>query len=129
MDKQLEQKIRERAYELWMQHGSLPGRAEEYWYQAEQEIMGGAEAQTAGEVGGDVARDVSVSSAPEDEEQTSVDVSPSPLGMTSETSDEILSAPAATKTRKRRSAAPALSTEGGDTAGATPKRRRSSRTP
>jgi hypothetical protein len=38
MDRQLEQKIRERAYELWVKDGRISGRADDYWYQAEQEI-------------------------------------------------------------------------------------------
>jgi hypothetical protein len=38
----LEQKIRERAYELWQQAGSPEGRHEEFWHQARQELTGGA---------------------------------------------------------------------------------------
>jgi hypothetical protein len=98
MDKQLEEKIRERAYELWIRHGSLPGRADEYWYEAEREIIGGADE-------GEGASPPPI-------------MDPAPLGMTSMTADETLSAPSAPKTRKRRSpttvAAPA------DTATATP---------
>ncbi len=106
MDKQLEVKIRERAYELWMRHGSLPGRADEYWYQAEQEILG--ETDTAGGT------------------EPAPIMDPAPLGMTSMTADEVLSSPAATKTRKRRSAVPAA---GADEAPVeAPKRKRSTRT-
>jgi Protein of unknown function (DUF2934) len=115
MDKQLEERIRERAYELWMQHGSLPGRAEEYWYQAEREISGGTDEGA--------------------ETQTPPIMDPAPLGMTSMTADETLSSPAAPKTRKRRSpaATPAAAspTEGTEPIPEAPveapKRRRSTR--
>lgn len=33
-----EQKIRQRAYELWEQEGCPPGRADEYWHRAERAI-------------------------------------------------------------------------------------------
>jgi hypothetical protein len=114
MDKQLEEKIRERAYELWMRHGSLPGRADEYWYQAEQEILG-----DAGTVGG----------AQEDSGPLPI-TDPAPLGMTSMTADEILSSPAAPapKTRKKRTPA-APSTEAADAPvpAEAPKRKRTTR--
>jgi hypothetical protein len=120
MDKQLEHRIRERAYELWMQHGGLPGRAEEYWYQAEREILGETSPQQT------------ESTAKPDE--VSVEVNSAPLGMISETSDEVMPAPAAPKTRKRRSSSAPASTpapEEGSEASATvpPKRRKSTRTP
>jgi hypothetical protein len=47
MDRKLEQKIRERAYELWVRDGHMPGRADDYWYQAEQEIRSEAGAASA----------------------------------------------------------------------------------
>jgi len=114
MDKQLEEKIRERAYELWMRHGSIHGRADEYWYQAEQEIRGEGD----------------------DTESTKAPIiDPAPLGMTSMTADEELSGPAAPKTRRKRSsaaapasAAPVAPVADGDGAPvAAPKRRRSTR--
>jgi hypothetical protein len=111
MDKQIEQRIRERAYEIWMQHGSLPGRAEEYWYQAEQEILG----QDAPSIG--------PLSMVGSEEDTSVEVSASPLGMVSETTDEVLTAPAP-KTRKRRSSVPVVAAEPGEVVATVPKRKR-----
>jgi len=40
MDNDVEHKIRERAYELWVQAGQVPGRADEYWLQAEREVLG-----------------------------------------------------------------------------------------
>jgi hypothetical protein len=39
MDKELEERIRERAYELWMRHGSLPGQADEYWSMTVDETL------------------------------------------------------------------------------------------
>jgi hypothetical protein len=98
MDKQLEERIRERAYELWIRHGSLPGRADDYWYQAEREIIG------------EVDEGEGTSPPPI--------MDPAPLGMTSMTGDEALSAPLAPKTRKRRS--PATAAAPTDTATAAP---------
>ena len=37
---EMEQRIRERAYELYMARGKQPGRAEEDWRLAEEEIRG-----------------------------------------------------------------------------------------
>ena len=34
----LQQRIRERAYELWERSGRPDGRADEYWWQAEREL-------------------------------------------------------------------------------------------
>ena len=125
MDKQLEQRIRERAYELWMQHGSLPGQADEYWYQAERDILG----QQGNEVGYG-SHPVAGSDEP-----APVETNPAPLGMTSETLDEVLSSPAAPKTRKRKgTAAAAAETAAGVSEGAgetivAPKRRRTKSTP
>ena len=104
MDKELENKIRERAYELWMRHGALPDRADEYWYQAEREIVGeGSEGSRA---------------------QPPSLIDPAPLGMTSMTADE--APPPAPKARKKRSPAPATVEESSD-APAAPKRRRTTR--
>jgi hypothetical protein len=33
-----EQKLRERAYQLWMQDGCKEGRSDQYWFQAEREF-------------------------------------------------------------------------------------------
>jgi hypothetical protein len=109
MDKQLEEKIRERAYELWMRHGSQPGQADEYWYQAEREILGESSEATGTEP------------APLTD--------PAPLGMTSMTADEVLTSPAAPKTRKKRTpaAAPAPAEETSEAPLVTPKRRRTTR--
>jgi hypothetical protein len=122
MDKELEHRIRERAYELWMQHGSQPGRADDYWYQAEREILGE----------GDEAGSTSFPIVGSDEEAP-VETNPAPLGMTSETLDEVLSSPAAPKTRRRKSTAAeaaATGAEVNEAAGETvaaPKRRRSTK--
>jgi hypothetical protein len=105
MDKELEERIRERAYELWMRHGSLPGQADEYWYQAEREIVGNRD------------QDADTQAAPL--------IDPAPLGMTSMTADETLSSPVAPKTRKKRS--PVATPEGGETPVEAPKRKRSTR--
>ncbi|WP_183448175.1 DUF2934 domain-containing protein [Microvirga lupini] len=104
MNKELENKIRERAYELWMRHGALPDRADEYWYQAEREILG-------------------ESSEGSGSQPPSL-IDPAPLGMTSMTADE--APPVAPKTRKKRSPAPAPVEESSD-APAAPKRRRTTR--
>lgn len=134
MDKQLEERIRERAYELWMQHGCLPGRADDYWYQAEQEILGEADTQAASDVGasdigasdvgGGTAADVGSFPAGEGQEQTQGDVGPAASGAAAEPSGE--AAPA--KTRRRRGTAAETPAEGADAAGAAPKRRRTTRT-
>ncbi len=104
MDKELENKIRERAYELWMRHGSQPGQAEEYWYQAEREILGESSE-------GSSTQPLSL-------------IDPAPLGMTSMTADE--APPAAPKARKRRSPASTAKEETSDTPAA-PKRRRTTK--
>jgi len=132
MDKQLEQRVRERAYELWIQHGSQPGRADEYWYQAEREILGEQggrpDDDTHPVVGSDEASPLEASSTSiSPDEQAPVETSSAPLGMTSQTLDEVLAGPAAPKTRRRKSTAAEVAGSVGETAGA-PKRRRSTKT-
>jgi hypothetical protein len=141
MDKQLEQRIRDRAYELWMQNGCLPDRAEDYWYQAESEILGGSETQSDADLGGGNAADVGSTPYTGDDAEAlggegpaPVEVSAAPLGMTSETTDEVLpvtdEAPPvmnAPKARKGRSAAGAPK-EGGEATGGASKRKRTART-
>ncbi len=39
MDHSLENRIRERAYELWNAHGGLHGQADQHWLAAEREIL------------------------------------------------------------------------------------------
>jgi hypothetical protein len=135
MDKQLEQRIRDRAYELWMQHGSLPGRDEEYWYQAESEILGEAGASSDDRLDLGVNSSGEASSAPflaEDDGTAPVETSAAPLGMTSQTLDEVLpeavgGAAEVPKARRRRSAA--VTAESAVPAAAAPKRGRKPRTP
>ena len=131
MDNQLEQRIRSRAYELWTQNGCLPDRAEDYWYQAEIEILGEAGAATTGGVGMGGSGHEGAGSAPflggeasGGEGAAPVEVSAAPLGMTSQTTDEVLpqtdegllTVPEAPKARKRRSAAPAAQESAGPAA-------------
>ncbi|WP_414473740.1 DUF2934 domain-containing protein [Microvirga sp. M2] len=107
-----------------MQHGSLPNRADEYWYQAEEEILRHQEDRGQG-------RDEPTTVG---DEEAAVETSPAPLGMTSQTLDEVLSAPAAPKARKRRSTAAATADAAANINGATgetvaaPKRKRPRKT-
>ena len=39
MDQSLENRIRERAYEMWTAHGCVHGQAEQYWLAAEREVL------------------------------------------------------------------------------------------
>src|SRR5262249_46518005 len=39
MNKSLENRIRERAYEIWTAHGCMHGQAEQHWLAAEQEML------------------------------------------------------------------------------------------
>jgi Protein of unknown function (DUF2934) len=45
MDQSLENRIRERAYEIWTAHGCVDGQADQHWLAAEREIL--ARATTA----------------------------------------------------------------------------------
>ncbi len=108
-----------------MQHGSIPDRSDEYWYQAEREILGSQDNDT-----GDGSHPVVGSG-----EEAPVETSAAPLGMTSQTLDEVLNSPAAPKTRKRKSTAAAAvetASEVNNAIGETvtaPKRRRSTKAP
>lgn len=136
MDNQLEQRIRDRAYELWMQNGCLPDRAEDYWYQAESEILGDTGmGGGAGDAGSGAFLGGAASSS---EGAAPVEVSAAPLGMTSQTIDEVLpktdegllTVPDAPKARKRRSAAPAAEESAAPAAppaASPPKRKRTTR--
>jgi hypothetical protein len=44
----LEQKIRERAYQIWEQEGCVDGRAEQHWQMAKLELTVAGEASTDG---------------------------------------------------------------------------------
>jgi Protein of unknown function (DUF2934) len=39
MDQSLENRIRERAYEMWTAHGCVHGQAEQHWLAAEREVL------------------------------------------------------------------------------------------
>jgi hypothetical protein len=39
MDQNLENRIRERAYEIWKAHGCIHGQADQHWLAAEREIL------------------------------------------------------------------------------------------
>jgi hypothetical protein len=39
MDNSLENRIRERAYEMWTAHGRVHGQAEQHWLAAEREVL------------------------------------------------------------------------------------------
>ena len=42
MDQSLENRIRERAYEIWTAHGCIDGQADQHWLAAEREILASA---------------------------------------------------------------------------------------
>ena len=41
-DNETQDRVRQRAYELWEQHGPSDGHEAEFWYQAERELEGEA---------------------------------------------------------------------------------------
>ena len=47
MDDSLENRIRERAYEIWTAHGCLHGQADQHWLAAEREILASSTAALA----------------------------------------------------------------------------------
>jgi hypothetical protein len=48
MDQSLEDRIRERAYEIWTAHGCVDGQADQHWLAAEREILASATTALAG---------------------------------------------------------------------------------
>jgi hypothetical protein len=44
MDQSLENRIRQRAYEIWTTHGCVDGQADQHWLAAEREILAAATA-------------------------------------------------------------------------------------
>jgi hypothetical protein len=46
MNDNLENRIRERAYEIWTAHGCVEGQADHHWLTAEQEILAAPPAPT-----------------------------------------------------------------------------------
>ena len=47
MDHSLENRIRERAYEIWAAHGYVHGQADQHWLVAEREILAASTAALA----------------------------------------------------------------------------------
>ena len=47
MESERDRKIRERAYELWVQGGRSEGSSEQHWLKAEQEFAAGSESPVA----------------------------------------------------------------------------------
>jgi hypothetical protein len=50
MDQNLENRIRERAYEIWAAHGCMHGQAEQHWLAAEREILAASTVALAGKL-------------------------------------------------------------------------------
>jgi hypothetical protein len=48
MDQSLENRIRERAYEIWSANGFVHGQADQHWLAAEREILAASTAALAG---------------------------------------------------------------------------------
>jgi hypothetical protein len=51
MDQNLENLIRERAYEIWTSHGCVHGQADQHWLAAEREILTASTATLPGKPG------------------------------------------------------------------------------
>ena len=51
MDQSLENRIRERAYEIWTARGCVEGQADQHWLAAEREILASATAALARDTG------------------------------------------------------------------------------
>ncbi len=47
LDQSLENRIRERAYEIWIAHGFVHGQADQHWLAAERDILGASVAAPA----------------------------------------------------------------------------------
>jgi hypothetical protein len=50
MDQNLENRIRERAYEIWTAHGRMHGQAEQHWLAAEREVLATSTAVLTGKL-------------------------------------------------------------------------------
>lgn len=48
MDAAWQEKIRERAYAIWLRQGSPDGRPEQFWLMAEEELLAEGKGLTAG---------------------------------------------------------------------------------
>ena len=49
MDDAWEQKVRERAYAIWLREGSPEGHAEQFWLMAEEELMAEGQSRPSGQ--------------------------------------------------------------------------------
>jgi hypothetical protein len=58
MESEKDRKIRERAYELWVQSGRSEGTSEQHWYQAEQEYAAGSESPDTSAAAGSAGADL-----------------------------------------------------------------------
>ena len=47
MDQRLENRIRERAYEIWAAHGCVHGQADQHWLAAEREVLAASKSALA----------------------------------------------------------------------------------
>ena len=70
MDNDVEHKIRKRAYDLWVQDGQVPGRSDDYWLQAEREILGTANEGTLGLADADGGAEPIVETSPKPARKT-----------------------------------------------------------
>ena len=48
MDEAWQERVRERAYAIWLRQGSPDGRAEQFWLMAEEELLAEGQGQSAG---------------------------------------------------------------------------------
>ena len=51
MDQSLENRIRERAYEIWIAQGCVHGQADQHWLAAEREILAASTARARQQIG------------------------------------------------------------------------------
>lgn len=115
MNNDLEQKIRERAYQLWMQDGCPSGQDDEYWYRAEREIR----ADTGGFLGSGAISDGALGAG-----AASVDV-PGLTGAVSADGDAAIpSAKTASKGRKRAAGSEGVAAAADTSAAGATKRKR-----
>ena len=56
MDQSLENRIRERAYEIWIAQGCVHGQADQHWLAAEREILAASSRNNVGESGPQLSR-------------------------------------------------------------------------
>jgi hypothetical protein len=49
MDEAWRERVRERAYAIWLREGSPDGRAEQFWLMAEEELLAEGQGQSGGQ--------------------------------------------------------------------------------